>query len=66
MKNNKLPSIIILLILTAITVIFWVSFTVYRVFTKEDAYVVPEEIIKPIEPRLDTKTLDEVERRQNQ
>ena len=41
MKNKKLPSIIILLILTAITVVFWVSFTIYRVFTKEEPVVVP-------------------------
>ncbi|HLD92328.1 MAG TPA: hypothetical protein VI795_02930 [Patescibacteria group bacterium] len=67
MKNKKLPSIIILLILTAITVVFWVSFTIYRVFTKEEPVVVPNEITAPINSNLDMDTLDEIVKRgQNQ
>jgi len=67
MKNKKLPSIIILLILTAITVVFWVSFTIYRVFTKEEPVVVPTEITAPINSNLDMDTLDEIVKRgQNQ
>ena len=67
MKNKKLPSIVILLILTAITVVFWVSFTVYRVFTKKESVVVPSEITAPINPNLDIDTLNEiVTRSQNQ
>lgn len=64
MKNKKLPSIVILLILTAITVVFWVSFNVYRVFTKEEPVVVPSEITAPINPNLDMDTLDEIVKRE--
>lgn len=63
MKNKKLPSIVILLILTAITVVFWISFTVYRVFSKEKTIVVPNEITAPIVPILDMETLNEVHKR---
>ncbi|KKP47641.1 MAG: hypothetical protein UR39_C0003G0043 [Candidatus Woesebacteria bacterium GW2011_GWA1_33_30] len=67
MKNAKLPSLMILLILTTITVVFWISFTIYRVFTKESPVNVSNEIIAPINPNLDMDTLNEIERRvQNQ
>lgn len=58
MKNNKLPNIVILLILTLITTLFWISFNVYRVFTTKPDAVVPQEISLPIDPKLDTNTLD--------
>lgn len=63
MKNKKLPNMVILLILTAITVVFWMSFTVYRVFSKEKVVTVPDEIIAPIVPTLDMETLSEIEKR---
>lgn len=62
-KNKKLPSIIILLILTAITAVFWISFSVYRVFTKPKPINIPNEVIAPINPNLDLDTLNEIERR---
>jgi hypothetical protein len=57
MKKNKLPNIIILLILTAITVVFWVSFSVYRVFSEKPSETVPEELLLEINPRLDEATI---------
>lgn len=63
MKNKKLPSIVILLILTAITAVFWISFSVYRVFTKPKPINIPGEVTAPINPSLDLDTLNEIERR---
>lgn len=57
-NNNKLPNIIVLLILTLITTVFWISFNVYRVFTALPDTVVPTQISLPIDPKLDTNTLE--------
>jgi hypothetical protein len=57
MKKTKLPSIIVLMILTLITVLFWISFTVYRVFTTESKPEIPEEVILKLDPNFDSKTL---------
>lgn len=57
MKNKKLPSVVSLMILTLITSIFWMMFTIYRSFTKPTPTVVPDEVINQIVPKLDTETI---------
>lgn len=61
--KNKLPSVIALLILTFITIIFWVSFNIYAVFTKKVPVVVSEEILLPLDPKLDTEIINQMEKR---
>ncbi len=61
MKNNKLPSLIVLMILTVITVLFWISFSVYRTLTKTTEPPVGASVLAPIVPSLDTQTMDNVE-----
>lgn len=58
MKNKKLPSIVSLMILTLITSIFWMMFTIYRSFTKPTATIVPDEVINQITPKLDSETIE--------
>lgn len=59
MNKNKLPSLVVLLILTLITVVFWIMFSVYRTYTnKEVSTNVPREILLPISPNLDESTID--------
>lgn len=62
-KKNKLPNFIILIILTLITVVFWVSFDIFRVFTTKAVPVVSDEIVEPLNPKLDVDTLDQIEKR---
>lgn len=59
--KNKLPSVITLIILTFITIIFWVSFNIYTVFTKKAPIVVSEEILLPLDPKLDTEIINQIE-----
>lgn len=63
MKNKKLPSIIVLMILTLITAIFWMMFSVYRSFTKPTSISIPEEVTNQLIPRLDTETIELVKSR---
>lgn len=63
MKSKKLPSIVVLMILTLITAIFWMMFSVYRSFTKPATVLVPEEVINQITPKLDTETIELIKSR---
>lgn len=58
MKNKKLPSVIVLMILTLLTTVFWMLFSIYRTFTKPTSVEVSEEITSPISPNLDTETIE--------
>ena len=61
---NKLPNVIALMVLTLVTLLIWLTFNVYRSFTKDTPPAVPEEIILPLNPKLDTVVIDEMETRQ--
>jgi hypothetical protein len=63
MKKRKIPNLITVLILTLITVIMWISLSVYRALSQEPPSSVPEEIANPLTPNLDTKTLNDVQSR---
>lgn len=52
-----------LLILTFITVIFWIVFSIYQAFITKKASVIPVEIIAPINATIDIQTLDQIEKR---
>jgi len=60
METKKLPPFIKILILTLITALLWVFFTIYRSFTAEPPVPVSSEIILPLNPKLDQKTIEEI------
>lgn len=60
MKNTKLPSLVVLMILTVITVLFWISFSIYRSFAKTVDTPVEAKYTAPIVPSLDLKTVEKV------
>lgn len=63
MKKNKLPSFITVLILTLITVVMWVSFSVFRALSSKPVASVPEEVSKPLNPTLDSDTIGKIRSR---
>lgn len=60
---NKLPNVVNLMILTLVTILIWLVFNIYRSFTRQAPPAVPVEIVLPINPRLDTTTIDQMEQR---
>ncbi|KKQ95955.1 MAG: hypothetical protein UV74_C0013G0559 [Candidatus Woesebacteria bacterium GW2011_GWB1_43_14] len=56
--KSKRPFVVNLIILSAITVVIWISFETYRVFTKEPPFPVPEEILEKDESQRFTFKLD--------
>ncbi len=61
MKNNKLPGLISILVLTLITTIMWISLSIYRAFTTQPTPSVKKEISEPLTPTLDKSAIDSVE-----
>lgn len=59
--KTKLPSIVTILILTLVTSLAWISFTVYRAVTIKPDPVVPKEISEPLNPTLDEKTIESLQ-----
>lgn len=63
MKEQKAPQLVTVAIVTTTTIIFWIFFEVYRIFTGPADINVPEEIMAPITPALNIESLENIERR---
>ena len=63
MKNRKLPSLVVIAILTVITVLIWIGFGIFRLATKELPPAVPKELLNPLNPELDLQGLQDIEKR---
>lgn len=63
MQKEKIPGIISLVILTAITLVCWAFFDIYRVIKKSPPVVVPPEITATFNADLDTAALETVGKR---
>lgn len=60
LSSRKLPKSVTISILTLATAAVWVFFEVYRIITTKPAPTVPPEILAPINPALDQKSLEEL------
>lgn len=59
MKKKKFSKdLLILAILTTITVFTWIGFDVYHAWTKTQIPQVLQEQMVPLDPKLDTKALE--------
>jgi hypothetical protein len=60
MKKMKTPSLVTLAILTTITIIFWILFSVFRIFASKPSVSIPPEILEPVTPTLDSESLNKI------
>jgi len=63
MKKSKVPSIVAVMILTVITISFWIVFSVVRIFRTETTPAIPPEILNPLNPNYDKTTVDKIQER---
>jgi hypothetical protein len=63
MKKAKLPNIVTVLIFSLATSVLWLFFGIYRAVTKLQPTSVPEEVLTPLNPSLDSQILQEIEKR---
>jgi len=61
--KRKVPYIVNIAILTMIVAVSWLFFTVFRTFKKSASEVVPEELLNPLNPKLDTKGIQSLKDR---
>lgn len=61
MRKTKLPNIVTILILTMVTTVMWVGFSIYHAFTQAPPAAVPTDIGAALNPSLDTSTIAKVE-----
>jgi len=62
-KKSKVPSIVAVMILTVITISFWIVFSVVRVFRAEPTPSIPPEILNPLNPNYDKTVIDKIQER---
>lgn len=63
MKKLKVPNVVTIMILTIITISFWIIFSVVRIFQTEPAPSIPSEILNPLNSNYDKTAVDKIERR---
>ncbi len=63
MKKPKAPRLLTVLIVTTITIVFWIFFGVYTILTTKGQVNVPPELMEPITPTLNTEALEELTKR---
>lgn len=64
MKNKiKAPNIVIIAILTLITIVFWIAFSIIEAVRSPQKVDVPASILNPLDPTLNTDALSSVEQR---
>ena len=63
MRKARTPNIVTLSILSLITIVLWVFFSIYRLIMAKPAPVIPKEILAPINPDLDTRSLEKLNNR---
>ncbi|MGA3291708.1 MAG: hypothetical protein ABSC49_01010 [Candidatus Microgenomates bacterium] len=61
MEKNKLPNPITILILTLLTTVVWIIFSIYRAITIEPVPSVPQDISQPLTPTLDKDAINKIE-----
>lgn len=62
MKPPKVPSLVSIAILTAITLVFWAFFSAYRIFTVKPPIKVSPEVVAPLTPSLDKNALEKIDK----
>jgi hypothetical protein len=58
--KQKTPNIVPVLILTLVTAITWVFFSIYLALTAKPNPTVPDNITQQLDPSIDQKTVDSI------
>jgi len=62
-KKIKIPSLVTTMILTVVTISFWIVFSVIRIFKTEKSPDIPPEILNPLKASYDKTVVDKIEKR---
>lgn len=59
----KRPTYLFVIILTTVTIVFWIAYEVYLILTTTPQSSVDPKILEPLNPSLDVETLDDLNNR---
>lgn len=62
-KIQKVPKLVTIAILTVITIVFWIGFGIYRIFTKSESTPLASDVTLPLSPTLDQSVLSGLKNR---
>lgn len=63
MTKKKQPNIIVFAALTTTTLLTWILLEAYLTFTKKTFESIPQAVLTPLVPTLDSKATEELKRR---
>jgi hypothetical protein len=59
-KKYVSRDVLIVSVCTLITILVWIGFDVYRIFTQEEQPYVPADQLVPLNPKIDQEIIDQV------
>lgn len=63
-RKPKAPRLVTVAIFTTITIVFWIFFSLYNILVQPAQLDLDENLLKPIDPTLDTKALNSISSRE--
>jgi hypothetical protein len=63
MKKPNPPKLVTIAVMTTITIVFWIFFTLYQIITAKPEPSVSEKLLEPIIPELDSSSLQKIKDR---
>ncbi len=63
MKKQKLPALVVIMILTTITIVFWIIYSLYASIVTKPALNIPPSVLEEVFPEIDTPALDKIGQR---
>jgi predicted exporter len=61
--KKQTPTLVIIVILTLVTVVFWVGFSIINRLKTKTSLNIPDQVLEPISPNLNQEILDKLETR---
>lgn len=61
--KRKAPKIVTLIVLTTVSIVFWVFVSLYSIVVKNSDINVPPEILTPLDPTLNINALNSIQGR---
>lgn len=58
--KGKIPNLVVILILTTLTSVVWISLSIYRAVVVKPAEVIPDEISQTLDPNLNQDIINQI------
>lgn len=63
MKKQKLPTLVVIAILTTVTIVFWIIYSLYNSIVSKPVLNIPSGVLDEVSPEIDIPALDKIGQR---